>query len=84
MASNDRDTQAGAQRSADHLALALEDVGIDVGQEFPALHDAIGRQGYAVVRLGDVCPATADRLASVLSRAAAGGITLAQEDDSEG
>jgi hypothetical protein len=76
-----RNTQAEAQRSADRLALALEDVGFDVGQEFPALHDAIGRQGAAVVRLGDVSPASADRLADVLSRAASRGISAAEEDD---
>ena len=81
MTSDDQPTEAEAQRSADRLALALEDVGIDVGQEFPALHDAIGRQGFAVVRLGDIRPATADRLATVLARAAAQGITSAEEDD---
>jgi hypothetical protein len=55
-----------ARRSADRLALALEDAGFDVGQDFPALHDAIGRQGDAVVRMGDVLPPIADQLAAVL------------------
>ena len=81
MTSEDRPTEAEAQRSADRLALALEDVGFDVGQEFPALHDAIGRQGFAVVRLGDIRPSTAGRLAAVLSRAAACGVTAAEEDN---
>ena len=69
MASDDR--AAEAQRATDRLALALEDAGFDVGQEFPALHDAIGRQGFAVVRIGDIRPSVADRLATVLSRGAA-------------
>jgi hypothetical protein len=73
MTSDDDATDTGAQRSADRLALALEDAGFDVGQDFPALHDAIGRQGLPVVRFGDVRPSTADRLAAVLSRAAAQG-----------
>jgi hypothetical protein len=77
---SDRASEAEAQQSADRLALALEDAGFDVGPEFPALHNAIGRSGSAVVRLGDISPPTADRLATVLSRAAAGGITLTEED----
>ena len=62
-----------AQSAADRLALALEDIGFDVGQEFPALHDAIGRRGSAVVRIGDVEPAVADRLAGALVRPAVAG-----------
>ena len=81
MAGSERGRAAGAQASADRLALALEDVGFDVGQEFSALHDTIGRHGLAVVRLGDIGPATADRLVLVLSRAAESGITLAEEAD---
>ena len=81
MSSEERAREAEAQRSADRLALALEDAGFDVGQDFPALHDAIGRQGSPVVRLGDVRPTTADQLADVLSRASARGITLRREDD---
>jgi len=79
MTNDGRPTEAEAQRSADRLAVALEDVGFDVGQEFPALYNAIGRQGFAVVLLGDVRPSTADRLAEVLSRAAARGITCNEE-----
>ncbi|MEV4535393.1 hypothetical protein AB0J82_16335 [Asanoa sp. NPDC049518] len=81
MASSDRGEAAGAQTSVDRLAIALEDVGFDVGQEFSELHDTIGRHGIAVVRLGDIGPATADRLALVLSRAAERGISLAEEAD---
>ncbi|MEU8661923.1 hypothetical protein [Actinoplanes philippinensis] len=65
-----RDHQAevdAARRATDRLALVLEDLGFDVGQEFPGLHDVIDRRGVAVVRLGDVMPAIAERLAEVLS-----------------
>ena len=81
MASDDRGTEAQAQRATDRLALALEDAGFDVGQEFPALHDAIGRQGFGVVRIGDVHPTTAERLAAVLSRGTRGDIAHPEEDD---
>ena len=81
MTSDERGGTGDAQASADLLALALEDVGFDVGQEFGALHHTIARHGIAVVRLGDIRPATADRLALVLSRAAECGISLAEEAD---
>ena len=60
-----------ARNASDRLALALEDAGFDVGQEFPALYDAIGRQGSAVVRVGDIEPSVADRLAAVVAQGAA-------------
>ncbi|GAA4953382.1 hypothetical protein GCM10025331_47790 [Actinoplanes utahensis] len=63
----DRPGADAARTSADRLALALEEAGFDVGQEFPALHDAVGRQGTAVVRVGDISPAVADRLSAVLA-----------------
>ncbi|BFU45768.1 hypothetical protein [Krasilnikovia sp. MM14-A1004] len=66
MPNDDRAWEAAARTSADRLALALEDAGFDVGHDFPALHDAIGRQGLAVVRIGDVQPSVADRLAARL------------------
>jgi hypothetical protein len=66
MTRDDRADEAAARRSADRLALALEEAGFDVGREFPALHDAIGRQGKVVVRIGDVSPLIADRLAAAL------------------
>ncbi|MET8151803.1 hypothetical protein ACIBSW_16735 [Actinoplanes sp. NPDC049668] len=83
MASNDRSAETEAQRSADRLALALEDAGFDVGQEFPALHDAIGRQGFAVVRIGDVQPAVAYRLAAALTRGAAQQTDQAEGDNNK-
>ena len=61
-----RADQEAARRSADRLALALEEAGFDVGQEFPALYDAINKQGNAAVRVGDVSPSVADRLSAVL------------------
>jgi hypothetical protein len=61
-----RASEGDARSSVDRLALALEDAGFDVGQEFPALHDAIGYQGQPVVRIGDVVPSVADRLATAL------------------
>ena len=70
-----------ARGATDRLALALEDAGFDVGQDFPALHDAIGRQGFAVVRLGDVSPSVADRLAAVMSLGSARTVIHSEEDD---
>jgi hypothetical protein len=81
MTRGDREDQESARRSADRLALALEDAGFDVGQEFPALHDAIGRQGAAVVRIGDVWPTVADRLAAALMSGAVRQTTQVEEDD---
>lgn len=71
MTGDDRAGEQAAQRSADRLALALETAGFDVGREFTALHDAIGRQGEAVVRVGDIAPPVADRLAAALTAFAA-------------
>lgn len=59
-----------ARGAADHLALALEDAGFDVGHDFPGLHDTIGRGGVEVVSLGDVRPVVASRLADVVIRGA--------------
>ncbi len=56
-----------ARSAADRLALALEEAGFDVGQEFPGLCDRIGLQGVPVVWLGDVLPSVADRLTAVVS-----------------
>jgi hypothetical protein len=56
-----------ARSAADRLALALEEAGFDVGEDFPTLQDTIGVHGVAVVHLGDVRPEIADRLADVVS-----------------
>ena len=68
MTSEDRPGEEAARSSTDRLALALEEAGFDVGLEFPSLYDAVGRRGAAVVRIGDVTPAVADRLAAALGR----------------
>lgn len=81
MARDDRAAETEAQRATDRLALALEDAGFDVGQEFPALHDAIGRQGIAVVRIGDIYPAVADRLAAVVTLGANQAAIHPEEDN---
>jgi hypothetical protein len=65
---------AEVQREADRLALALEDVGFDVGREFPMLLGRVGPHGVGVVHLGDVGAGTADRLSSVLRSAARQGV----------
>jgi hypothetical protein len=70
-----------ARRATDRLALALEDAGFDVGQDFPALQDRVGPQGFAVVRLGDVGPSIADRLAAVVSLGSASVGTRSEEKE---
>lgn len=66
--------KAVAQRAADRLALALEDVGFDVGRLFPMLAGGVAHNGEATVKLGEVTPAVASHLAVVLTRAAELGI----------
>ncbi|GAA4955880.1 hypothetical protein [Actinoplanes utahensis] len=73
VAMGDAPGEEAARRSTDRLALALEEAGFDVGQEFPALHHAVGRRGAAVVRIGDISPAVADRLSEVLAGQALAG-----------
>jgi hypothetical protein len=75
-ASADSDPEVAAQRSADRLALALEDVGFDVGQAFPMLRNGVDREGTPIVELGHVTAAVACRLSTVLSQAAQHGIAL--------
>lgn len=72
--SPEQPAEAVAQRSADRLALALEDVGFDVGQAFPMLRGALDRDGTPVVELGRVAAEVADGLANVLVRAARLGV----------
>ncbi|MEU4563762.1 hypothetical protein AB0F72_35750 [Actinoplanes sp. NPDC023936] len=70
MTRRDHAGEGAGRDAADRLASALEEAGFDVGREFPALHDAMGRHGAAVVRLGDVSPAVADRLSAALTHGA--------------
>ncbi|MGC9666858.1 hypothetical protein ACNTMW_09925 [Planosporangium sp. 12N6] len=65
-----------AQQAADRLALALEDVGFDVGREFPLLGNAVSRNGLPVVILDRILPTVATRLAHVIEQAARAGVTL--------
>lgn len=67
-------SEAVAQRSADRLALALEDVGFDVGRAFPMLRSGIGQDGAPVVELGRVTAAVADGLSAVLAQVAQQGV----------
>ena len=74
-------TDLEAQRSADRLALALEEVGFDVGRAFPMLGSGVDRRGIPAVELGGVTTTVADRLSVVLSQAARQGVTVPTEDD---
>jgi hypothetical protein len=82
MATEDRPTSdsvlAAAERSADRLAVALEDVGFDVGRAFPALNGEVDREGHPVVDLGRVAEPVASQLATVLARAAESGKTAGE------
>jgi hypothetical protein len=70
------DAESPAQRAADRLALALEEIGFDVGVTFPELHGRSGRSGTAAVLLGTVTPAVAADLAAILTDAAHLGLAL--------
>ncbi|HEX6686065.1 MAG TPA: hypothetical protein VF062_25035 [Candidatus Limnocylindrales bacterium] len=67
---------ADAQHAADVLALALEDVGFDVGRAFPMLSSGIGADGVGFVQLGRVTGGVASGLAWVLAEAAGRGLTV--------
>jgi hypothetical protein len=68
------DADATAQRSADRLALALEEVGFDVGVAFPMLGGGVDRHGGPEVELGRVSASVADGLSAVLTEAAQHGV----------
>lgn len=70
------DPEATAQRSADRLALALEDVGFDVGQAFPMLGSGLDHKRRPIVELGRVTATVASDLSNVLAQAVQRGITL--------
>jgi hypothetical protein len=71
---------AAAERTADRLAVALEDVGFDVGRAFPVLNGGVDRRGHPIVDLGRVAEPVAFQLATVLARAAASGATSAPDE----
>ncbi len=57
-----------AQQATDRLATSLEEVGFDVGQDFPQL-SAVSTFGYGPpVRVGRISAETASRLCDVLAR----------------
>jgi hypothetical protein len=70
------EAEAAGERAADLLAVALEEVGFDVGRAFPALHGTANLRGAPAVELGAVSEHVATGLASVLGEAARLGITL--------
>jgi hypothetical protein len=49
------------------LAIALEDVGFDVGRAFPALDAGVDHDGHPVVDLGQITEPVAAQLATVLA-----------------
>lgn len=69
------DAEAVAEQAADRLALALEEIGFDVGRTFPALQGSISLEAAARVELGRISSEDAGRLAIVLERAAQLGVT---------
>jgi len=68
-------TGSGTQRATDRLALALEEIGFDVGVAFPELQAGSDRSGRSAVCLGSVAPAVASELSTILSDAARLGVT---------
>jgi hypothetical protein len=72
----DSGSEADARRAADRLALALEDVGFDVGRAFPMLRTRLDRTNTPVVELGRVSATVATQLSTVLSEAARRGIAI--------
>lgn len=75
--------EEAAQEAADRLALALEEVGFDVGLAFPMLAGVVGRDGTPHVELGRVNYAVAARLTEMLEAAAQVG-SVGSEDPEAG
>ena len=70
-----------SRQAADALALALEDVGFDVGRVFPLLRATADRDGAPVVEIGPMTPVAATQLAQVLTMAAESGVTVERLQD---
>jgi hypothetical protein len=68
-----------AQLSADRLALALEEVGFDVGRAFPMLGGVLDKHGRPSVELGRLTAIVADQLSTVLSQAVQWGVSTSAE-----
>jgi hypothetical protein len=73
------EARIAAERTADRLAIALEDVGFDVGRAFPALNGEVDREGRPVVDLGRVAEPVASQLATVLAHAVDSGHTVGEQ-----
>jgi hypothetical protein len=73
---SDADARRLAQDTADRMATTLEEVGFDVGREFPMLRSGLDIHGAPTVDLGRVSITVAERIISVLARAAEHGVTL--------
>lgn len=71
-----RDAEALAQGAADRLALALEEVGFDVGVSFPGLHGAPDKSGTPTVYLGTVTADVASDMSTFLTDAVRLGAML--------
>lgn len=65
-----------ARDATDRLALALEEVGFDVGRAFPGLQTGWDGAGVPGVRLGTVNAYVASDLAAFLENAVSAGMTL--------
>jgi hypothetical protein len=65
-----------SQQTADQLALALEEVGFDVGRAFPGLRIGWDGAGAPGVHLGSVTCDVAINLAVFLASAVDAGMTL--------
>jgi hypothetical protein len=72
---SDLPAEAASRETADRLALALEEVGFDVGRAFPVLCGVLDIDGSPAVLLGRVDAEVAGTLAAVLVRAAGLGVT---------
>jgi hypothetical protein len=62
------DAEATARIAADRLAIALEEVGFDVGRDFADLGHRVDAGGAPVVNLGHVAASVATRLTGLLLR----------------
>ena len=65
-----------AQQAADRLALALEEVGFDVGVAFPGLRGLLDVSGTPAVYLGSVASAVSSALSAFLRDAVRLGARL--------
>lgn len=70
--------QAGAEKAAGHLRLALERVGFLVERDFELWVPEVTGTGLGVVRVGKLSVGTADRLWQLVERCSARGLRVAR------